>query len=77
MRKVIFNNQDDEVKLADIPDIIAIFAERDGGICGMVTKDEEGWMLLKGGGVNSCGHFDTREELLICASKYNYTFLVV
>ncbi len=55
-----------------------IFARRDGHIKGMVIKEENtGWILRVGGTNGSCGHFNTRAELLRhLEEKYKYTLHV-
>lgn len=54
-----------------------IFALRGDKVCGMVVKEDDGWILRIGGGSGCCGYFPTRNELMYqCATHYDYDFFV-
>ena len=78
-RIVITQPEQKTVTLDSIDNDTPIFAKRNGNkLCGMVVKDDGGWILKLGGEFGANGFHKTRENLIKRASEdHGYEFFVM
>ncbi len=77
MIKIILEKENiHNINFSDLDANVAIFAKRDGGVRGMVVKEDRGWSLRVGGSLAAYG-FDT--TLLVClttGAEIGYSFYI-
>ncbi|MCK4859949.1 MAG: hypothetical protein KAS87_05265 [Candidatus Omnitrophica bacterium] len=77
MKKIILDEIDcNTINLSNVIEGIPIFAKRDGVFCGMVVKEEGGWILKVGGSRGATGHYSTPRKCIESCVVHNYTFFV-
>lgn len=77
MKEVIINKKKEKtIDFIDIDDNAPIFAKRNDKLCGMLVKEDKGWVLKIGKAREASGHF---EALIVCiksCTSCGYTFFV-
>ena len=80
MKKIILERKkEDIINLYEISEYTPIFAKMNNKLVGMVVQENDHnyqWTLKLGGCINCSGIFDTREECMLSANRYGYTFYI-
>lgn len=71
---IMKQKRNDAIYSSDVPEDKPIFVKKYGWLCGMVVKEEGGWIVRTGGCCGAYGFWKTRED---CMSKGNFTYHIV
>ena len=69
-------NSTEVISEDQVPQKRAIFVKRENRLIGLVTKDDEGWIVSIGADYGAYGSFRTREACLNAGWQRGYTFHV-
>ena len=76
MKKIIMQEQQEKILFRKIDSYKPIFAKKNNLLCGMIVKEEKGWILRLGGNSGATGYYNTLIECMEYCIKLGYEFYV-